>query len=271
MDVALKVIALTAILYVAHEILRRAGKWMIWTLFALVPIALTHYWVQVNDYGLFKWVKIYSVCFCVVWGTALRFTSLGDRPWARIGIPLLLAGNIVEATILDLIQHGLAHSLNAIAGIGLIAVLPYSANATRIDSTGRCRDLYYGTTPSWIIAYTVWNWTFVYLNYPSLVGQHTAVLASGLLVAVSDPQRWVQSRAYILGIMLLATATFDAALLSWLDTSNWSNEGLGIVAAGTALASVIVAGSPLATSRVWKRDTACGEYSSPQRLSSFAI
>ncbi|MBA4188118.1 MAG: hypothetical protein C0467_08875 [Planctomycetaceae bacterium] len=238
MDVALKVIALTAILYVVYELLRRTGKWTIWTLFVVVPIALTHYWVQTNDFGPFVWIKIYSVCFCVFWGAGVRFTSLGDRPWGRLGIPLLLAGNIIEATALDLIEHGLAHGLNAIAGIGLIVVLPYSANATRIDSESRIRDLLYGTTPSWIIAYTVWNWTFVYLNYPSYAGQHTAVLASGLLVAVIDPRRWAQSRACILGIMLITMATFDAALLSWMDTANWSNERVGVVAACGALACV---------------------------------
>jgi len=270
MDVALKVLALTAILYVVHELLRRAGKWTLWTLFVLVPIALTHYWVQTNDFDPFVWLKIYSVCFCVFWGAGVRFTSLGDSPWGRLGVPLLLAGNIIEATALDLMEHGLAHGLNAIAGIGLIAVLPYSANATRIDSTSRIRDLHYGTTPCWIIAYTVWNWTFVYLNYPSYTGQHTAVLASGLLVAVSDPRRWAQSRACILGVMLLAMATFDAALLSWMDTSNWSNERVGVIAAASALASVVVAGSPLVVSRVWDRNTASGECPSPQRLSSSA-
>ncbi len=239
MDVVLKVVALTVFLFLAQEVLRRAGKWVVWSLFVLVPLALTQYWVQTNDFGPFIWIKIYSVCFCVFWGAGLRFTSFGDRPWARLGIPLLLAGNIIEATILDVIGHGLAHSLNAVAGIGLIAMLTYNANATRIDAASRSRDLYYGTTPSWIIAYTVWNWAFVLLNYPSLAGQHTAVLACGLIVGLSDPRRWVQTRACSLGLMLLGMATFNTELLSWMDTSNWSGTGLEIVAAFAALALTI--------------------------------
>ena len=239
MDVALKVVALIVLLFLTQELLRRASKWVVWTLFLVVPVLLTPYWVRTNDFGLFIWIKLYSVCVCVIWGTAVRHTSLGDRPWARLGIPLLLAANILEATIVDMLEHGLAHTLNAAAGVLLIAVLPYGDHATRVDSARRFRDLYYGTTGTWVCAYTLWNWTFVYLNYPSLTGQHTAVLACGWMIAAVDVRRWVQSRACILGLMLLGMATFNAELLRWMDTSNWSNERLGVAAAVASLAVAI--------------------------------
>ncbi|MBA3916792.1 MAG: hypothetical protein H0X25_23690 [Acidobacteriales bacterium] len=237
MDVALKVVALIVLLFLTQELLRRASKWVVWTLFLVVPVLLTPYWFRINDFGLFPWIKIYSVCVCVIWGTAVRHTSLGDRPWARLGIPLLLAANIIEATLLDLIEYGLAHSVNAAVGVLLIATMPYGAKDTRVDS--QSRDLYYGTTGTWVCAYTLWNWTFVYLNYPTMTGLHTAVLASGLIVAAGNPQRWVQSRAYFLGLMLIVTATFNAELLRWMDTSNWSNERLGVAAAIASLALAI--------------------------------
>lgn len=235
----LQVAVMTILLFVAQEALRHAGKWLLWSLFLLVPLVLTPYWVRVNEFGPFLWIKTYSVFFCVGWGALLRFTSLGRRPWARFGIPVLLAVNIFEATILDLLERGLPHQLNAAAGLMLIVTLPYGVKATRVDSASRCRDLLFGTTRGWVCGYTVWNWTFVCLNYPSLTGHHTAVLLCGLIVAAIDPRRWTQTRACVLGINLLAMATCNTTMTSWLDPPNWSNEVLAIVAAGTALTIVV--------------------------------
>ena len=238
MPVIPQAVVLTVLLFLAQELLRHAGKWVLWTLFLLAPLVLVPYWVRVNEFGPFLWIKLFSVCVVMIWGTALRFTPLGDRRWARRGIPLMLAVNILEATALDLCEHGLAHGLNAAAGLILVATLPYRGRATRIASESPCRDLYYGLTRGWICAYVAWNWTFVLLNYPALTGQHTAVLAAGLLVAAIDPRRWAQTGTCTLGLMLLGMATFNAELLCWMDTSHWSDPRLEVVAAGISLAFV---------------------------------
>jgi hypothetical protein len=235
MYVLLQIIALTVILLLAQEALRRATRWAVWGAFLLLPVILTPYWMQVNELGLFSWFKFYTVFFCVCWGTALRFTSLGSKAWARCTIPLLLAVNISEAVVLDLCGHGVAHSLNAVAGLLLIATMPYGHDSTRIDAANCCRDLLYGTSKRWVIGYTLWNWTFVLLNYPSLTGHHTAVLAAGLIVAMFDSRRWSQTRASTLGVNLLFTATCFKGMIAWMDTSNWFDEELAIVAAGLSL------------------------------------
>ena len=235
MYVLLQILALTLGLLLAQEALRRTTRWIVWSVFLGLPLILTPYWMQVNELGLFSWFKYYTVCFCACWGTALRFTSLGNRAWARSTIALLLAMNILEATVVDLAGHGSGHVLNAVAGLLLIGTLPLGANSTRIDSASCCRDLLYGTSRPWVIAYTFWNWAFVYLNYPSLTGHHTAVLAAGGIVAMIDPRRWGQTRASTLGVSLLCTATCYKDMVAWMDTSSWSNEQFGIVAAGIAL------------------------------------
>ena len=221
MQTIFQVLALTILLFIAQEVLRSAGKLVSWGVFLLIPIVLTPYWLGVNEFGLFMWIKLYTICFCVCWGTLLRFTSLGNRPWARSTIPLLLAGNILEATALDVLERGLAHDLNAVAGVLLVLTVPFGSKVTQIDSSRRLRDLYCGTTRVWIIGYTLWNWTFVYLNYPSMVGQHTAVLLASLVVAAIDPRRWTQARAYTLGVHLIAMATFHSDMISWMDTTGW--------------------------------------------------
>ncbi len=235
MNVLLQIIAVTVLLLLAQEALRRANQWAVWSLFLLIPLLFTAYWIQVNELGLFSWFKFYTVFFCVCWGTALRFTSLGDRAWARSTIPLLLAVNILEAVVLDLVGHSLGHAMNAAAGLLLIATMPYGKNSTRVDAANCYRDLLYGISQHWVIGYTLWNWTFVYLNYPSLTGHHTAVLAAGLIVAMKDPRRWSQTRASTLGVNLLFTATCFKGMIAWMDTSTWFNEEVAIVSAGFAL------------------------------------
>jgi hypothetical protein len=239
MLVLLKIIALTVLLLLVQEALRRATPWAVWGIFLLLPLVLTPYWIQINELGLFSWFKFYTVFFCVCWGVALRFTSLGDRAWIRCTIPLLLAINIFEATAVDLLAHGPAHTLNAVAGLLLIATQPYGQASTKIDAASSSRDLLYGTSRQWVIGYTFWNWTFVYLNYPALTGHHTAVLAAGLIVAMLAPERWSQTRASTLGANLLVTATAYKGMVAWLDTSTWFNDQLAILAAGISLAFMI--------------------------------
>ncbi len=236
MYVFLQIIVVTALLLLAQEALRRASRWAVWSVFLLLPLVFTPYWTRVNELGLFSWFKFYTVFFCVCWGTALRFTWLGNRAWARQSIPLLLAVNILEAVVLDLVGHGCAHALNAVSGLLLIATLPYGQNFTRIDSANCYRDLHYGIGQRWVIGYTLWNWTFVYLNYPLLAGHHTAVLAAGLIVAMYDPRRWTQTRASTLGVNLLFTATCYQDMVAWLDTSTWFDQQIAVVAAGFGFA-----------------------------------
>src|SRR3569832_2977996 len=104
MFLLLLLFALTFVLLLAQEALRRAPRWAVWGVFLVLPLALTPHWIRVIELGLFSWFKFYTVFFCVCWGTALRFTSLGNRAWARCTIPLLLGVNILEAVILDLSQ-----------------------------------------------------------------------------------------------------------------------------------------------------------------------
>lgn len=239
MFVLFQIIGVTVFLLLAQEALRRARPWAVWGVFFLLPSVLTPYWIRTNDLGFFPWFKFYTVFFCVCWGTVLRFTSLGNRTWARSTIPLLLAVNILEAVVVDTLARGSAHVLTAAAGLLLIATLPFGHYATRVDSSGGCRDLRYGISRRWVVGYTLWNWAFVYLNYPSLTGHHTAVLAAGLIIAMHDPRGWLQARASTLGVNLLFTATFFHDMITWLDTSTWFNEHVGFVIAAFGLVYMI--------------------------------
>jgi hypothetical protein len=225
------IVLMTLAYYVVQDWLGRAKLPVLWTIFFLLPLALTPYWFAVNNFDLFAWVKIYSVMFCVCWAGWLRFTPMGDSPWIRLSIPLLLVANILEALILDVQGDGIAHRLNALAGMLLIATAPLSIGDTHIDRTSRHQTLRYNAPMAWICGYTFWNWTFVYLNYPELTGHHTAVLSAAMIVALINPQAWLQARAATLGTNLILFATSYCGTLTVSDTTNWFDESIALAAA----------------------------------------
>ncbi|MFO0801701.1 MAG: DUF5692 family protein [Gemmataceae bacterium] len=233
MPVFAKILIVTLALPVGQELLRRSGRWPAWCLFLALPAALASHWIAINDFDWFQWVKVYTVFFCVVWGTALRFTTLGERPWAKATIPLLLGANILEAVARDAFAGGFAHLLNAAAGLVLVAAVPYGSTRTWIDSRG---DLLSATSRTWILGYTTWNWTFVYLNYPALAGHHVAVLAASLFIGLYAPHRWTQVRAHTLGLHLFGSANWYPDVNDWLNTTAWTDETGGLIAAGIAFA-----------------------------------
>jgi len=247
MFVTIQVFVLMLVLLAAQAALLHAGKWVPWALFAALPLVLLPYWVANNQFDLFTWVKIFSIFFCVAWGTTVRFTRLGEYEWARRSIPVLVGVNIIEAMAVDLAAGGMAHMLNAVAGLALVFTLPYRCEAVRVDDTRRCRDVRVPTSRGWAVGYTLWNWAFVLMNYPELVGYHTAVLGAALVVGLIDPARWTQTRAATLGLNFLVMATFDAPMRAWLDTSAWQNPWLGLTVATAAMGVAV----GLAVGRFW--------------------
>ena len=78
MVIVLKIIAVTVLLLVAQEALRRANRWAVWSVFFLLPLVLTPYWISVNHIGFFPWFKFYTVFFCVCWGTRVAIHLVGQ-------------------------------------------------------------------------------------------------------------------------------------------------------------------------------------------------
>ncbi len=229
---ALFVIALLAGLWGLQELQRREPRFVV-GFFLVLPILLTPYWARVYHTDLFHWVKIFSVIAGVLWFTALRYTRFGKQRWAYYGVLFILAANILEAVLQDLSGGHLAHYLNATAGVLLIATLFDRLESIRIASESRFRDLEWGSmTLAWVIAYTLWNWTFVFLQYPWNAGKHIAVLGAALLVGLVDPKRWLQARAFTLGTYLILLFSFPAFIEAAADTSAWSTPTSELIAAG---------------------------------------
>lgn len=245
------IVGMTLVYFGAQELLRRSRLPVLWGLFLVAPVVLTPFWITSNDFDLFLWIKTYSIMFCVSWGSLLRFTSFGDRPWLRYSIVWLLVANIVEALVLDLMGTGIAHHLNAVAGILLLVTMPRSPESVCIDRSSHCQDIRYGVSFTWIVGYSLWNWAFVYLNYPALAGHHLAVLSAALILAAIDPERWLQTRAATLGLNLLLMATSYSGTLAVSDATGWFDERIAVIATAMACGWLVV--HALSQSVVWWR------------------
>lgn len=236
MSLALGMLALFGGILLVQELSRRAGLWPSIGAYLLVPALLTPYWIRTHEFGWFAWAKLYSVLASVWWLAAVRFTSLGERPWARAVMPALLALNILEAVALDVAASRPANLATACAGLLLVATLPLGSGTVRIDAAGPRRDLHSpGLSRGWLVAFAVWNWTFLYLNFPVIAGHHIAVLGAFLAVGLFDPRRAIQTRMLTLAPDLIALASFRAVLVPPLDTSHWADPTAGLVLAGLAL------------------------------------
>ncbi len=241
-----RLLAVALLLLLVQELFRRAGKWVAWAVFFGLPLALTPYWSAIGragDYSegaLFPWIKLCSLQIGACWLTALRFTSLGNLRWARGVLFLMLPLNILEAVTQDAFGGHAAHYLLGLSGILLIVSVPHPLRAIQIDAGNRFRDLQYaGMTRTWIAGYTLWNWAFVYLNFPIVAGHQLAVLASSFVVGMVAPSRWLQARTFTLAADLLALATFPSVVIPFTDTTHWASPARENISAGACLAIVV--------------------------------
>ncbi len=229
------IVGLVAVYWILQEGVRRLRLDSLWLAFGLAPILLTPYWLHENCFDTFVWLKIYSVLFCICWAGWLRFTASGQNKWCRRSVTWLLAANILEATVVDLAGNAMANWLNGLAGLLLLVSIPYREDLVRIDQSNTLRDLQFDLGLPWIIGYTLWNWTFVYINYPAFSGHHTAILAAALIAGAINPRIWLQARAATLGSNLVLFATSYSGTLELHDASQWQNMFVGNAIAACAL------------------------------------
>lgn len=231
MITGLKIVAMLIALVLLAEVFRRVRA-VAWFVFLILPPALLPLWIRSGDQGAVFWGKIVLVLWGVVWLLACRDTRLGGEMWAlRVGT-VILALNIVELMARDLYGSTMAGWLNAAAGAMLIVSMP---GATRIRIDAR-RDFLWDIPYGWIVAYTLWNWTFVYLNFSAGSGRTIALLGAPLVIGLWDRQRWLQARAFTLGASLLLTFTWRP-LSTIGSTPDWYTPRLGVLSAGFALGS----------------------------------
>lgn len=191
-----------------NELFRRY-KWAAYLFFGLIPLIMIPIWMDNGIVYWFRWVKLYSVVIACVWFVAIRYTKLGTFKFAVFIAAAFLAVNIFEAVIQDFSLGFLPNTLNAIAGILSIITLSKWKNIGPDKS--KHKDMVWpAMTMFWIIAYDIWNFTFVYLNFPAHAAFHFMVLLSCTLPILPKRGAWLQARAFTLGIWMMYLFTFGS-------------------------------------------------------------
>jgi len=197
------------VLILLNELFRRS-KWATIIFYVLIPIILTPLvWTQHDVTYWFKWVKLYSVVFAVVWFSLIRYTSAGKHNWVKLVAALFLAVNIVEAVSQDLSMGYLPNILNGIAGILNIITLFYGWKMIGPDNSKQKDMVWPGMTTFWIIAYDIWNIVYVYLNFPGSTSVQIMVILSCTLPAIFIKKgTWLQARGFTLAAWFMYYFTF---------------------------------------------------------------
>ncbi|NPD47254.1 hypothetical protein HNS40_16900 [Lentimicrobium sp. S6] len=164
--------------------------------FLVIPLIAYLGYTEVSYW--FKWVKLYSVVFAAIWFSFMRYTKLGFAKSARFVAAAFLAINIAEAVGQDFSMGFIANILNAIAGILSIITLT-GWKDIHIDNSKEKDLVWPAMTTLWIIAYDIWNFVFVYLNFPGSAANQFLVLLSCTIPSLFIKKgTWLQARAFTL-------------------------------------------------------------------------
>lgn len=197
---ALHWIGMLGLLILLNEIFRRykvpTFAFYIIIPFIIIPLLAYLGYTEVSYW--FKWVKLYSVVFAAIWFSFMRYTKLGSMQFALFIAAAFLAVNIAEAIGQDFSMGYTPNILNAIAGILSIITLTGWKNI-HIEDTKERDMVWPAMTVLWIVAYDIWNFVFVYLNFPgSAANQFLVLLACTIHSLFMKKGTWLQARAFTL-------------------------------------------------------------------------
>ncbi|AIO18503.1 hypothetical protein KQ51_00623 [Candidatus Izimaplasma bacterium HR1] len=177
-----------------------------------------------TDGNWFAWVKTYSALAGVVGFMAIRyFKKLQTNKWALLFPALILSVNILEAVFRDfevyskagVIENGLflqGGPWNIINGIaGIISIITITGWVGIKIANSKSKDMVWADQLwFWIIAYGIWNMSYVYNCIPDRAFYAGVALIFSCTVAafVGTKGLWLQHRAQTLALWAMFSLTF---------------------------------------------------------------
>lgn len=208
---------LFAVLFLGNELCRKY-KVAAYVTFFVLPFALIPLFETSGFDSVFRWTKLYSAVAGGIFFTLFRFNGIDKYRWAKITVAVILAINILEACVQDFTTGNLPNILNAAAGVLNIVTISRALGIRRDDAAPHDM-LWPGMTIGWIVAYDIWNITFVYLNFPNTVAfTALAVITAPTLAAMFVKKgSWMQARAYTLAIYMIYIFSFKSMADNYLN------------------------------------------------------
>ncbi|WP_353892839.1 DUF5692 family protein [Proteinivorax hydrogeniformans] len=273
----------------------RASKWGSITIFMIMPVLLTFVWLQSDSELLswFHWVKVYSALAGSLIYMVIRYTDYHKKhKWYLFLVPAILAINIIEAAIREL-QVGIRGFEGMIDGMyyisggwnyfnaaaGILSMLLICGWVGIYGTTDKRRDMVWpDQSMFYIIAYAVWNISYVYSCAPgnafySGVALNIAPIIPALFWAKGT---WMQNRAHTLSFWMLWIMTFPAFFavgstfnvsVSYNPTANWilalTSFGLHVILAAWQIYRIVKLRRNPAKGEVW---TGTSQYQGPTNV-----
>lgn len=203
-------IILTLFVLIALNELFRLVKWSGFVFFVGIAVVCSIWvWPYQGVVYWFKWAKIYSVVLASVFFLLMRFTKVYEYKLAKAFCVFFLAGNIAEAVAQDFSMGFTPNLLNGVAGVLSILTCYYGWKGIRADSSKDKDMIWPEMTTLWIIAYDVWNFVYVYLNFPASASAQLMVIVAATIPALFIKKgTWLQARAYTLAAWFMFYFTF---------------------------------------------------------------
>lgn len=167
------------------------------------------------DLQFFTWVKTYTLVISLFIIILMREASERSKKRFKLIIYFIFILNIAEPVLFDVTSRLWA---NALVGLSLIATLSKASSINVEEYKGR-RHVSYDLPWCWIIAYSLWNITFIYGHYSLHYFDHLAVLLAPILIAQNKgvKQLWFETRAITLTLHVITIIfTIDFFKLPWI-------------------------------------------------------
>lgn len=226
------VVVFVIVVFFANEATRRS-KWCAMAVFIVLPIFLTLFvWTHTAPRTIsedwFLWVKVYSAVLGVIGAMAIRFIKrVEESKFIYIFPPAILAINILQAVYREFeifirysgitainndltITVGPWNLLNAIAGILTIVTIT-GWSGIQVAKTKHRDIVWSDMTWLYIIAYSLWNFAYVYNALPDRsLYSGLLILTTAAIANIFQKGSWLQHRGHILAMFAMFNLTFPA-------------------------------------------------------------
>ncbi len=224
MNMTISLVLLLVGFVFAYELFRCSSK-LTFIVFIILPWLLLPWWIGYYHFSWFFWAKIYSVTFDITLIFIYRYTRFSESKLLPYAIWIIFLINIGEAMLYDAVAINRLQLINVVTGLILIYTMP-GPGSMSIDKTTTYRDFSWDISYRWILAYTLWNWIFVYGNWPEIgCRHHLAVLGAPLLIALYNRKHWVQARAFTLGTYFMVWFSLYP-LIKEPNATSWYNANI---------------------------------------------
>ena len=173
-----------------------------WVAFTVIPFASLPYLYFYTEQSWFAWAKFYSIAAAATTITLLKSTDLLKYKFFQFFSLFLCAGNILEAGLLDLQSR---NYINMFVALSLMLTIS-GPKAISIGKVNNKKWFLYDIPFEWALAYTIWNFVFVYGNYNEFAPEHFAILLVSLIFTLKNHLFWAEARIYSLALWLIGSS-----------------------------------------------------------------